>query len=389
MGAFKYRYRKYLQLIILVVVLVVNVKLIISCVEAHEEEAAVFTTPYYNTSWMDIWSGENIDDTNTNVTSSSVIPFTNNTNASHTVTIIEIALAYCRADIHWLAATLLADFGTPNYKIKITVLSKCGNHQNITNFSAMLANVALVTLIKMPNVGGCDLAFAHFMTRYTARETKETASNTIIFFLKDRNDGVVHQRGNRRNLSHMASLASRGQFVCGIKNFCYMSVWHDTELLKNFTMGAYIRAGGGVASGDQFNIQRYVNLGDFVDRELDWSFPKRYTKVCFGGNFAIPATRLFLDDAGHARAAIHRLEQLLLSTKSAMTLVEHFAERLWAALLTPPITEAEANVVSSMVNKFSMEVPSFMGALINCNIAPNCDPARNNSPHFRWCKGVP
>ena len=79
-----------------------------------------------------------------------------------------------------------------------------------------------------------------------------------------------------------------------------MSPYHQTDVLYQYVARGYKRVsklnkGAKMEDGttDDFNIHDYNNLRDFHERTLKWKFPNsNLTPVCYGGTFALHASRL-------------------------------------------------------------------------------------------------
>ncbi|GFH61941.1 hypothetical protein CTEN210_18417 [Chaetoceros tenuissimus] len=284
---------------------------------------------------------------------------------------IEIAVAYCNSDLYWLKQAIAN--GIPSQSnIIITFLSKCGNQDMIQKIKFdSIQNVKKVQVKNLPNKGGCDIAIANFINEYMVRESLESSANSILFFLKDtpRTTKTCHQLGRYRTFQEMLQVASNGQFVCGVKPACDMSVFHDTSLLKDFKKVNYRRHGDNTWSLNDFNSAGYKNIQDFTTREFgdfDWSFPNEIlTEVCYGGSFALPATQLYANPK--LKPIISRIEKIL-SDGPKMSVVEHFIERLWAALLAKPLTRHEAELLLPLRKSISTINGRYMGTLANDTI---------------------
>ena len=74
----------------------------------------------------------------------------------------------------WIREAIAKDF-PQQVEIRLTIMSKCNNEADIVDFGG-LSNVK-VEIIKMPNKGGCDLAYARFISRYLARESSLQGSS--------------------------------------------------------------------------------------------------------------------------------------------------------------------------------------------------------------------
>lgn len=325
---------------------------------------------------MDLWKGQR--------KSTPLDPFDEKHQLSFNskdVRIIEIAVAYCKMDLGWLKEEIRYDFPKET-EIKITILSKCGMEDKLPNFMEASKAVVSQEVLKLNNVGGCDYAYIHFINEYLKRETSGSASSSIIFFVKDtpRNKGALHQPGSFRPLSEILSLASHGEFSCGLKPPPETSVYHDPALLSRFYLKNYVRNGKEqksiaervkraqeIASGsapEGFNTANYTNLGNFVERELQsWKFPNDdATEVCYGGVFAIPGSNLYQYE-GLLGLIFTRLEEI--ASESTMSVVEHFLERLYASLLSNPLDEEETELVLSQATEIIKKEKSFMGTFKN------------------------
>jgi hypothetical protein len=161
----------------------------------------------------------------------------------------------------------------------------------------------------------------------------------------------------------MIYYATQGEFICGIKSACSNSVFHDTGIMKRYTLEGYKRHGDKSLSGEDFNGANYKNLGDFVERELDWRFPNEdLTEVCYGGTFAVPASRLFTEP--ELGTNMKRFEQILRDG-APMSITEHFAERLWAPFLSNPLNEDDTKRVVKLRETIAAKNGSFMGTLLS------------------------
>lgn len=287
----------------------------------------------------------------------------------HSVKTIEIVVAYCSADVTWLSDIITQDFyNASERKIVLTILSKCGNHESITQFlkEKFVHFDITVHTNQLPNKGGCDLAYAHFINEYIKSGID---SSSTILFLKDtpRTKHNCHQKGRYRTIPEMLHFASHGEFICGVKAACGRSAYHDVTVLKTFTKNGYKRHGDGkVGTGDDFNAENYISLDDFMTRELKWKFPNdAVTEVCYGGSFGIPASRLFADS--RLKQDFLRLEEILLEGP-AMSVVEHFAERLWASFLAKPLDKFDTEVILQSAGSTHQEQERYMGTLLHSSI---------------------
>jgi len=235
-----------------------------------------------------------------------------------------------------------------------------------------------VDIIKLPNVGGCDYAYAHFINNYISKANPSEADSSLILFMKDA-ERIKHfwkvppYKIAFRNVTEIVEVGLRGKFICGSKFLCNASPYHDTGRLNGFIMHDYERVsnrGKGILkkNGSDFNHYQYANISDFHKRALNWTYPnEKMTEVCYGGVFAVPASRiLFLSNQPKEGRVLKLIEEHL--TRSDITVEEHFIERTWADLLAQPLNGEEIALLHSMRNpirpKFIHRLSGVKGALI-------------------------
>ena len=293
-----------------------------------------------------------------------------------TVQRIEICVAYCHADLGWIRDAIENEL-PQGAAIHLTIVSKCNNEVDISDFGG-LDNVR-VEILQLPNKGGCDLAHVHFIARYLRREaplesSAPASSTTLLLFLKDSPDDRTD--GRVRSVNELVRLASqRDDFVCALELKCWMSAYHDVKTLGRFIANSYRRTGGGPkVEGAQFNPAGYRDLSDFVDRELNWTFPNdEAVQVCYGGQFATTESRLFNGDRATMKILFSRLEQLLMESPAVMNAVEHFAERLWAGILAEPLPPSQVKEILALKGFVLDQQGGHMGAFAAFeNSIPGC-----------------
>ncbi len=286
---------------------------------------------------------------------------------------IEICVAYCHADLEWIREAIANDF-SQEVEIRLTIMSKCNNEANILDFGG-LGNVK-VKVLKLPNEGGCDLAYAQFISRYLSRkvplQSSASASSTALLFLKD--TAANRTDGRLRSLNELVRLAlQRDDFVCGLEPHCWMSAYHHVKTLERYIINSYTRTDGGPnIDGAQFNPDDYRDLSDFIGRSLNWTFPNNEAiQVCYGGRFAITESRLLNGNRAAMEILFRRLEQVLMG--GYMSVVEHFVERLWAGILAKPLTPVQAREVLDLHETILDEYGSHMGTFSSENIQGCCE----------------
>ena len=138
---------------------------------------------------------------------------------------IKICVAYCHADLQWIREAMANEF-PKQVAINLTIMSKCNNEADIPDFGG-LSNV-MVEVTQLPNKGGCDLAFVHFITRYLSREaplqSSSSSSSTALLFLKDTEN--TRADGRLRSLDELLRLVlQHDDFVCSLEPHCWTSAY--------------------------------------------------------------------------------------------------------------------------------------------------------------------
>ena len=294
--------------------------------------------------------------------------FSQPTSSTNDPITIEIVLAYCSSPLTWVEKDVIQDTlkTFPLASFHFTIMSKCGKEQMIPDFRKIEA-VKSVEIVSIDNVGGCDYAYAKFLNDYyiQSRQTKDlfnkdsesSTSNNVIIFLKDtpRTKHNFHKEvifSSYRSIPEMIQISSeKTDFVCGLGIKPEFSEYHDINTLHKFHRFKYVRRGDTkvVSSGRDFNPHGYTNLEDFHSKALQWTFPRKdYTRVCYGGTFAVPYSRLqsLVQDQNFNRV-IKSIESAVNEGKMSVT--EHYVERTWAGLLSKPLTDEESSSLQSTV----------------------------------------
>ena len=288
--------------------------------------------------------------------------FSQPTSSANDPITIEIVLAYCSSPLTWVEKDVIQDTLKTfrHASFHFTIMSKCGKEEIIPDFRKIEA-VKSVEIVSIDNVGGCDYAYAKFLNDYyiQSRQTNElfnkesesSTSNNVIIFLKDtpRTEQNFHQTkeifSSYRSIPEMIQISSLGKdFACGLVLKPGLSEYHDIPTLNSILIDRYsrIRDESLKSRGNRFNPHGYANLEDFHSKALQWTFPRKdYTRVCYGGTFAVPLSRLqsLVQDQ-----KFNRVMKFIESSvsESKMSVTEHYVERTWASLLSKPLTVEDA-----------------------------------------------
>lgn len=167
------------------------------------------------------------------------------------ISTVDIAIAFCSTDLNWIYTYVVDHIheigrtyqhdddenvraekkGSP-IKINITVFSKCGNEHILDNVNFHNdTRVNSYNVVTLPNVGGCDYAYAHYLNDHIEKiKAMDDAimdsdtDSTILLLIKDTPriqdyfQFPFHERF--RTVKEMMDVASKGEFICGAKWNC-------------------------------------------------------------------------------------------------------------------------------------------------------------------------
>ena len=283
---------------------------------------------------------------------------------------VEVVIAHCKHSLDFLD-DLRGDIVSAGLRLKlILIIAKCGE----TAALRALRNTAsheLLGVLKVvqqsSNVGRCD----HSWATHIARNYHTLASRLIM--IKD--SWADHNLFERLNGSALVAATASG-FACAYNNNMQCKLrglpckdgnehlWHSAAELLSFKISDY------KMSWDQSN---HSIASDFKARHRplgNWMLSlqlashvetRRYLPVCYGGGFVA------------ARSAVHRVPVIawrrIVESLSRGDNVEesHYMERMWAALLTPPLTPSETRAMACVAKKADrVMLRHLMGSVNNC-----------------------
>jgi len=302
---------------------------------SNEENKGKETTDEVNSqevSWQNLWFGEN----------------TRKEDEPHEEpNEVDIIVTYCHAgDFESSIDHFENIFPEQIESVHLQIMSKC-NQENVLDEHLKERLIGLprwqFSIHPLENKGGCDLSVAHYIVDFLRQHPNpDNASNRVAIFLKDgpRTPKNFHVPGSHyRSLEEMFSIASSGRFVCGSKIHSQISAYHDIKALSTFMMNTYKRYNSEKTSSGENFTRGYKNLGDFVEKSMTWSWPNEtFVEVCYGGTFAFHVSNLYNND--FLLKDLSRVIDILEAGRD-LSIVEHFMERLWAALISKPLNKAE------------------------------------------------
>ena len=314
----------------------------------------------------------------------------------------DLVVAHCSEDLSWIAKSVAKVRNCPAGGIEVAhiyVYTKCGNP-----VTGMPPNA---TLTYLPNVGRNDHTYASHLA-------KNIPVQPITIFIKD----TYHANrlfGKEREvlgLCHFVTVAMRNGmgFGCGMAPRMFgfngsrfrgvgpdgalkrdaptepgalpvtildysnvtrqvqSSAWHMPSMMGRFAMNGYNSFSETKKAATPFRspvrpLRRWVkHTGVIPPRAVDRIFDRKLMPVCYGGQFAVVKENI--ERVGHKgftnlRNALRRGDNIEEG---------HFAERLWAALLTSKPHWPEFERIEKRLVSLSGVVHSFPcdGMLIDC-----------------------
>lgn len=243
-------------------------------------------------------------------------------------TLISLVISYCENGLQWIPQYI----GTDGYRISdITIYSKCG--KEIEGLEE-LSSIGPTKIITLPNVGRCDHTYAHWITEQYQSINKEKGGEDIVFFLKD-ND---YHKDTLYTFEELFTFASEVGFGCAEKPVCDCDVdqckvrqeialmLHNQTELDSFSMNSHTRMKRDKKRA--FKFKKYSKLKDWKEA-MELVIPRSGAiPVCYGGMFAVKNKQILNQPEYVWRRIVESLSR-------GNNIVEgHFAERLWAAMLS-------------------------------------------------------
>ena len=282
---------------------------------------------------------------------------------------VEVVIAHCKHSMDFLE-DMRGDIVSAGLRLKlILIVAKCGETAALRALqnSASHELWGVLKIVQQPNVGRCDHSWAsHIATNY-----RTLASRLIM--IKD--SWADHNIFERLNGSALVAATASG-FACAYGNLqcklrdstCKLGkdehLWHSAAELLSFRISNYQKP------WDQSN---HSITSDFQARHRplgNWMLSlqlashvetRRYLPVCYGGGFVA------------ARSAVHRVPVIawrrIVESLSRGDNVEesHYMERMWAALLTPPLTPSETRAMACVAKTADRVMLAYlMGSVNNC-----------------------
>ena len=275
---------------------------------------------------------------------------------------VHVVVAYCKAPLRWLTQEMEKIQAHPHITVtQVLVFTKCGLQPRAAPPGAILKT--------LDNVGRCDHTYAYHMSDLIRKES--TLDPDVVLYLKDTR--LIHQQAKFSPLHTMILQAgSEVGFACGLipsiryadyLTYGSFSAWHHTETLLTLKKTSYVNKYRDGTSSQKEPFQSHMhNMKDWMETSLKMEPPTQtIVPVCYGGMFATNARRIRQHEA--------ELFDRLVSSLSRGDNVEegHYAERLWATLLSAPLDNAMLENITKASQGF-LDINHFgmLGALYSC-----------------------
>lgn len=241
-------------------------------------------------------------------------------------------ISHCYSDTLWISRFL----NRTGQLQHVDITSKCGQHPNWISSS--------VSHYTSPNKGRND----HTYAQWIVQNAHKLLPDDVVFFMKDTHH--VHQLGSKfESFENMYRIVAGG-FACGTRP-SEMSIFHNTTILGTFIKNGY--------KGTTFD-----NIGSLNGwwAQMNMNIPRPFTPVCYGGHFATTGRQLQRVDPSVWDALMRGLE-------NGDNIAEgHYAERSWAALLSPKLQCDVLDKIRSCAKGTVLRYyAGHLGTLTRCN----------------------
>jgi hypothetical protein len=267
---------------------------------------------------------------------------------------VHLVISHCDQRLAWVRKFIS---GYEDLIKHVWVFSKCG--QNVTY------SLENAELLRLPNVGGASHTYAYWINNHFYNTSNpKSSTHDIVVFLKDSDQMLDMQETGGRNFGDLLSLAVSNGLGCMLMTYIVNSYVHDYKTLRTFSFDDVNRSEYYVGTDAQgkdvpFLNKKFQNLGEWIDRLKlgPLAVSQNIVPVCYGGNFAVTTSRL----TRHSKRAWKAIEESL--SRGDDTVEQHYAERIWAPLLSKPFTNKSANAIWGL-HPIVREDPYFYRGLL-------------------------
>mmetsp|Transcript_21765 Transcript_21765/g.35946 ORF Transcript_21765/g.35946 Transcript_21765/m.35946 type:complete len:348 (+) Transcript_21765:107-1150(+) len=284
----------------------------------------------------------------------------------------EIVIAHCREDMGWLADGIFTLQQDGTAVVKVTIYTKCGR---LHGLPLQVHGVAIKSHI-LPNEGRNDQSFAHHIVRQYSNLTP------LVLFIKG-SLPATFKMSAQIPISHELSRLNEGAilrgFECGLPPWPAVtgSIWHDTATLLSFQMDKYQNYGSSNFTSPLRPTGRWLQAKLTPTAVYSELRRRKLVPVCYGGIFAVQRQRIASRPLETWRSIRNALSRGVDNIEEG-----HYVERLWAALLTPPLEPLLAKSLAcaaAYVNRGGrgqvaggLKSPGHLAVLSGCICKPAC-----------------
>ena len=230
---------------------------------------------------------------------------------------VNLVISHCDKPIDWIRDSYIPEDVEIN---SVHIYSKCGKEVEGAKEGDIIQ--------KLPNHGRCDHSNAYHLAHLNY---SHYADDDIIVFFKDNNYRVEYARSwdsmIRMVIFNGFSCLERTEQTMQLGAYSYSYI-HQFEAFTNYSKKHYSREKDRDKT-HEFK-SNFTNMGDFITK-LQLNFSQPFISVCYGGLFASTIFRI-----KEQKYAWPRIEKALQRGDNIEE--GHFVERLWAALLSKPLS---------------------------------------------------
>jgi hypothetical protein len=267
---------------------------------------------------------------------------------------VSLVISHCDHPLTWIM-NLTSIYGS--IINKVWVFTKCGQE--------VIDAPQGAEVVELPNVGRCDHSYAHWLNHHFYYEMNpQPSTHDVIVFMKDTDYMLDKEYTDGRSFEDLLTLAVTNGLGCMMRIDVVQSNLHKYSMLRKMDFSnknhTHHRSDGkDFGEKVPFHNDNIQNLGEWID-QLNLhpaALNQDIVPVCYGGVFA--ATRYQV--AVQPKRVWKAIEDSL--SRGDNIAEGHFAERMWAALLSKPYCNESADAIWSM-SPTVRENPNFYRGIL-------------------------
>jgi len=260
---------------------------------------------------------------------------------------VSLIISHCDHPLTWVSNFTS---GFENITNKVWIFTKCGKE--------VIDAPQNAEIFELPNVGRCDHTYAYWMSNYFYKNYSNPLDSPyeIFVFMKDTDYMFDTKKSLGRKFEDIIALAVTNGLGCMMTDIAPWNL-HKYSILRKYELGARYKRAEGEDLGEpvSFHNDKLENLGKWVDQlQL---YPTASTQdivsVCYGGVWAATGSQI----AEQPKKVWEAIEESL--SRGDNIAEGHYAERMWAALLSKPLSNKSATAVWE-ANPTVHEIPTYL-----------------------------